>query len=183
MSVPPDPAPARPGALERIAEREVWLNGALIALVMSVALFALSRTVADPDLWGHVKFGGDIWRDGRIIQPDVYSYVTGDQLWFNHEWLAEVIFYAVFATFHAPGLIAFKTVVSLLIVGALYRHLCARGLGAGRAGVLVVLVTLLLVQSLGALRPQLFTLALFVALLLVLRAVEGGEVGGSGSCP
>jgi len=166
---------ARAAGLARIAGREIWLNASLVTVVMSVALFALSRTVADPDLWGHVKFGGDIWREGRIILPDPYSYVTGDQLWFNHEWLAEVIFYVAFALGQAPGLIAFKTAVSLVIVGAVYRHLCARGLDAGRAGGIVLLMTPMLVQSLGSVRPQLFTLLLFTALLLVLRAVEGGR--------
>ncbi len=175
--------PTPSGTLIGIAGREVWLNGAAVALVMSLALFALSRTVADPDLWGHVKFGGDIWRQGAVIQQDVYSYVTGDQTWFNHEWLAELAFYTIFASFHSLGLVAFKTALSALIVGAVYWHLCRRGLDAVRAGAVVLMVTPLLVQSLGALRPQVFTLALFVALLLVVRMAEEGAVRGLWAVP
>ncbi len=63
-----------------------------LCLLTSFGVYFFSRTVADPDLWGHVRFGQDILRTGRIIQRDSYSYRTGDQPWINHEWLSEVIF-------------------------------------------------------------------------------------------
>ena len=49
----------------------------LLALVGGVLLFSLARSVADPDLWGHVLFGGDLIRTGRIVRPDPYSYLSG----------------------------------------------------------------------------------------------------------
>jgi hypothetical protein len=153
-----------------------WSSAGTIVLVMSVALYALSRTVADLDLWGHIKFGEHIWRTGRAIQPDPYSYVTGGQTWFNHEWLAEVIFYQVFSLFGVPGLVAFKTGVSLLILALVYRHLCRQGLSAGHAGVVVLFVAIMLVQGLGIVHPKLFTYLLFLLLLLLIHAAEHGRV-------
>ena len=75
-----DPSPGRP-------ER------ALLALGGGVLCFALAKTIADPDLWGHVLFGGDLIRTGRVVRPDPYSYLTAGQPWINHEWLAEALFY------------------------------------------------------------------------------------------
>ena len=57
----------------------------LLALVGGVLLFSLARSVVDPDLWGHVRFGADLIRTGRIVRPDPYSYLSGGTSWFNHE--------------------------------------------------------------------------------------------------
>jgi hypothetical protein len=173
----PDTDPARP------TPGPAWPDLGVIALVMSAALYALSRTVADVDLWGHVKFGEDIWRTGRVIQPDTYSYLTGGQAWINHEWLAEVTFYRIFSSFGAPGLIAFKSGVGLLIVGLVYRHLCRWGLSAARAGVVVLLVAIMLIHGLGTVRPQLFTYLFFLLLLLLIHAAEHGRVRWLWACP
>jgi hypothetical protein len=95
-----------------------------LGLALLAALF--SRTVADPDLWGHLKFGLDFLDTGRVIRPDPYSYVTGDQLWYNHEWLAEAIFALVYRLAGAPGLIWFKLLtavaIGLIIYAALRRR-------------------------------------------------------------
>jgi len=173
----PDTDPARP------TPGPAWPDLGVIALVMSAALYALSRTVADVDLWGHVKFGEDIWRTGRVIQPDTYSYLTGGQAWINHEWLAEVTFYRIFSSFGAPGLIAFKSGVGLLIVGLVYRHLCRWGLSAARAGVVVLLVAIMLIHGLGTVRPQLFTYLFFLLLLLLIHAAEHGRLRWLWFCP
>ena len=57
-----------------------------------MALFRLIPTEADPDLWGHLRFGLDTVAAGRIVRTDIYSYLSGrHQPWINHEWLAEAI--------------------------------------------------------------------------------------------
>ena len=48
-------------------------------------LVVISFTTADPDLWGHVRFGLDILRDANIHQVDAYSFAS-DRAWVNHEW-------------------------------------------------------------------------------------------------
>ena len=54
-----------------------------------VLLAAVTYTSTDPDLWGNVRFGLDILRDGSIPHTDAYSF-TSDHVWVNHEWLSEV---------------------------------------------------------------------------------------------
>ena len=45
-----------------------------------MALFRLIPTEADPDLWGHLRFGLDTLSTGLIVRADIYSYLSGDQL-------------------------------------------------------------------------------------------------------
>ena len=79
----------------------------VVALVMSAATYGASLTIADPDLWGHVRFGLDILETGRIVHADPYSYLTGEQPWINHEWLAEVVFYLLYRAGGFPLLTLF----------------------------------------------------------------------------
>jgi hypothetical protein len=153
-----------------------WLTLSVVCLVMSVIANRLSQTVADPDLWGHVKFGRDIWESGQIIQQDTYSYLTGDQAWINHEWLAEVIFALLFGLGGAEALILFKTGMGVLTVGLLYWNLRRQGLSALRGGIVVMVVTALLSVGMFTIRPQVFTYLLFVVTLLLLNAADGGSL-------
>src|SRR5437867_9527695 len=49
---------------------------ALGMLVGGLVVYRLAETIADPDLWGHVVFGKQILATRRIVQPDLYSYIT-----------------------------------------------------------------------------------------------------------
>lgn len=149
-----------------------WWNLAITGLVFAAALYLLSRTIADPDIWGHVLFGLDIIRDTSIPRTDPYSYLSGE--WINHEWASEVVFGALFGLAGPLGLILFKVAVSLTIAGLAFRELRREGLDPLRAGLLLVLVILLLLPGLYTVRPQLFTYLSFLILLLVLRDAEGG---------
>jgi len=153
----------------------MWLNCGVVCLGMSAVLYRLSLTVADPDLWGHVKFGKDIWQTGKIIQNDPYSYLTAGQVWINHEWLAELGFYMVFALGGAFALILFKTAMSLMIAGIIYRHLFRQGLSPIRAGIVLMLVTFMLIPGLITVRPQMFTYLFFLLLLLAIHGIEHGR--------
>lgn len=75
---------------ETFQSQTLWTIGTLILVISAFALLS-SITVADADLWGHVRFGLDTLQAGTIIQVDPYSYVTTGQRWINHEWLAEMV--------------------------------------------------------------------------------------------
>ena len=62
-----------------------WREGAVVFLVLSLALYRFTTTVADPDLWGHIKFGEAVWQAGRVTLPDPFSYLTHGRLWIDHE--------------------------------------------------------------------------------------------------
>ena len=148
---------------------------AVAALLLAIGCFRLSETLADPDLWGHVRFGQDTLQAGTIIHQDPYSYLTQGGSWINHEWLAEVLFALAFDTAGTPGLIALKVLAGLAILGLCYGHLVRQPLDPLRAAMLSLPLILLLLPGLGCVRPQLFTCLLFTLTLLIIEAADRGE--------
>jgi len=136
-----------------------------------VALFA--RTVADPDLWGHLRFGQDLLRTGQVIRPDPYSYMTGDQMWIKHEWLAEGIFALTYRAAGSQGLIGLKLLAALSICGLIYACLRDLHLAPLRAWILVLLGTIPIYLGLATVRPHLFTYICFALLFMLWQAERG----------
>jgi len=143
----------------------------LLRLAIATGLFfAISRTWVDPDLWGHLRFGQDIL-SGGVPKLDTYSF-TSDIPWINHEWLSEVVMYVAWAMAGAAGLIALKTIVVLItlaFVAVIIRTEVADSL----------LYDLLMFVAIAGIwiriyvvRPQMFSLLLFAALLWLLRSAE-----------
>jgi hypothetical protein len=89
-----------------------------VLLVYSSILYFFSFITADPDLWGHLMFGKEIWVSKGIPDVDVYSYTAFGAEWINHEWLAEVLMWLVFNAFGSPGLLIGKMIIGLITVSA-----------------------------------------------------------------
>ena len=157
------------------ARRILWQSLTMVAVVMSVALYRFSFTVADPDLWGHVKFGETIWNAGRVAIPDPFSYLTAGRLWLDHEWLSELIFYLVFAAAGPAGLIVMKALLGLGLMGVLYRHLGRQGLSDLRAGFLVLAAVHFFLMSLVTVRTLIFSYPLFLLVLALLHRMAHGR--------
>jgi hypothetical protein len=157
------------------AERPArWWTVSVVLFVLAALVFAFSRTWADPDIWGHLRFGQDLWETGHVIRADPYSYLTGDQRWVNHEWMAEAIFSRVFAAAGSSGLVWMKLLLSLLLTAWLYRRLVRQGLDVLPAGLLITSFSLLIVPGLTTVRPQLWSYLLFAVLLFSIDAAERG---------
>src|SRR5687768_10146322 len=75
-----------------------------------VLLAVVTYTRADPDLWGHLRFGLDILHDGALPARDPYSF-TADRPWINHEWAAEVLTAIAFRMAGPGGLVGLKVAV------------------------------------------------------------------------
>lgn len=153
----------------------VWNIGTVLVDFATLALI-LSRTIADPDLWGHLRFGLDIIQAGTVIQVDPYSYLTTGQRWINHEWLAEVLFALAWTAGRTVGLILLKMTVGFLTIGILYRHLRTMQIRPIRAKILLLFIGFSLVIGFSSLlRPQIFTFLFFALILLIIRRAETGE--------
>ena len=157
-------------------------NRGIILLVLAIVWFVSARTHADPDLWGHVRFGQDILANG-LSTSDPYSYVTGDQPWINHELLSEIFFGAAFSALGVPGLVGLKVGLILLTLGMSYRRLLRSGLHPLRAGQVLVIVLMLMSVGLWTLRPHLFTYLFFLVALLLIEAAEKGSKGAMWMLP
>ena len=148
---------------------------AVIALVMGLGLYQLARTFADPDIWGYIASGRFYHETGRIRQPEPFSYVTAGHEWLNFEWLFSLLAFRIFAAVGPPGLIVLKVAIGLAVAGIVYRFLCRQGLPSPRAGILVLIVIQFLVPYFLIVRPHLITYGFFVAVLLLLHALDQGD--------
>lgn len=149
-------------------------NKALVVLVLAIVCFIAARTHADPDLWGHVRFGQDMLANG-IHNTDPYSYLSGDRPWINHELLAEILFGAAFNAYGAPGLVLLKVSLVLITVGLLFRRLLSQRLHALRAGIVIIVVLMLMSVGIWTIRPQLLTYVFFLLTVLFIDAAEKGR--------
>lgn len=154
------------------ANDQRFAGGLVRAAGVAALLVVIIQTTADQDLWGHVRFGQDIIAAGQLPTVDGYSF-TSDRAWINHEWLAEVIMAAAYAAGGASGLVALKTLLAigaLVLVTVLLRQRVPEG---WRRALLVAFTLLVGVAPLtGTMRPQVFPLFLFVAVLAVIATAE-----------
>ncbi|MGH9408161.1 MAG: hypothetical protein ACRD1V_01755, partial [Vicinamibacterales bacterium] len=148
----------------------VVLRSALI-----LALFAgITRTVVDPDLWGHLRFGGDILARG-LPRLDPYSF-TSDIPWVNHEWLAEVVMNLAWKAGGTAGLILLKLAAAAIALSFVALILTRDDDLHGIARDLPCYAALIgMWQRVFVVRPQIFSVALFATLLWILRSAERGR--------
>ena len=132
--------------------------------VYSSGFYFFSFMTADPDLWGHIKFGKDLWTAKVFQSVDIYSYTAAGSQWINHEWLSELMMYFAYSLLGSSGLLFGKLLIGFTIISFLSRisfHRKCEPLAYG-----VVFILSVFVMSPGfMIRPQLLTF-LFVAVFL-----------------
>jgi hypothetical protein len=141
--------------------------------VGAVAILVLTTTYADPDLWGHVRFGLDIVTSRAIHTEDPYSF-TSDRPWINHEWLAEAAMALAYRAGGSIGLVVLRIALVAAAWMVVWRSLRRRssGWGADPILLLVIVGTAWVTVSV---RPQLFSVLLFSLLLASILRVEQGS--------
>ena len=137
-------------------------TGVGIALVIWIA----AQTRTDVDIWGHVRFGLDILDDGAIHEVDPYSF-TSDRPWVNHEWLSEVVFALAWRAGGTPGLILVKLACTFGALALMAGALKESGV-VGHARLMLLGLTLVgMLPRTAQIRPQMFSVVLFAALIRV----------------
>lgn len=139
------------------------MRAALCAVLVAVA----THTRADQDLFGNIRFGGDVIAARSAVLVDTYSF-TGTGTFTNHEWLFEALAYLAFSGFGTGGLMALKIALIAVMVLAVSRALHLAGVASFDADVLVAIVVVATFPQTNQVRAQLFSLALFACVLLVL---------------
>jgi hypothetical protein len=66
-----------------------------IVLILGLFLMTL-RPIADPDFWWHLRTGQLILQTHAIPHSDPFSYTMVGKPWITHEWLSEILMYALF---------------------------------------------------------------------------------------
>jgi hypothetical protein len=142
--------------------------------VLSVLLIVISQTRVDPDLWGHITFGGDTAEARGIVRVDRYSF-TSDIPWTNHEWLSEVVIWSAWAAAGTIGLVLLKLALLSTSLGVVLTSLHRSLYSAPALELTMLFFAFGTRRQAATVRPQLFSLALFALLLLVLRRADSGR--------
>src|SRR5215472_10032385 len=105
-----------------LASRISRLNPShLFALILFFGLLAMTaRSAVDPDLWWHLRTGQWIMQTGHVPRTDPFSFTRAGSPWISHEWLSEVIFFAIWKLAGPSGLIVFASIVTTLGLMILY---------------------------------------------------------------
>jgi hypothetical protein len=144
--------------MEGTASRLEWLTFQRLATALLFLAIGLGACFAPAqnDTWWQLRTGQDIWNTRSIDLSDHFSHTASGAYWPNHEWLSQVLFYAIY---RIGGLRLVTAVIASLIVGA---WIVIWRLSPGDKGLRLVLVALALVPSSSAwsLRPQVLTLFL-----------------------
>ena len=144
-----------------------WLHTErLMTAVLIVCLFVMAvRPITDPDFWWHLRTGQLIWESKSIPRQDVFSYTVAGQPWITHEWLTEVILYAVYAFVGQGGLILLFA--GIIAVAFVLSYLQCEG-RPYLASFVVVLAAISSAVTWGV-RPQMLSLLLSAVFLYVLQ--------------
>ncbi len=146
----------------------------LIRLALAVVLFGLiSHTLADPDLWGHVWFGGETLSTWNLPRSHSNSF-TADRPWINHGWLADCVIYVAYAIGGGPGLVVLKMTVVLLMLAVVWNALTREQVDTASRDLLMALVVIGTFQQAHHVRPQIFSVASFAFMLAIL--IKDGPV-------
>src|SRR5947207_3380648 len=134
-------------------------------VIWSVLLVTLSFTNADPDLWGHVRFGLDTLALGRIPTTDPYSF-TSDKPWVNHEWASEVVMALAYRGGGAWGLSTLKFGLLLVTFALVVCELARRGVPQVPQDLFTSALAICSLAIVKTVRPQLFSLLSFTYLVI-----------------
>lgn len=138
------------------------------AVVLAIGFMAkvLVPHFEDPDFYWHIKTGEYLLSSWPLPASDVFTYTHSGNPWVLSEWLAQIVFYLVFA---ATGYFGTAVLVAALcaLCGWLTYLSCRRQLDNPVHAIIVALVCSLFFVT-AAPRPQLFTFIFFAATLFVL---------------
>ena len=137
-------------------------------------LVVVTNTSADPDLWGHLRFGLDMLASKSIHAADLYSF-TADRTWINHEWLSELLMGIGYTGLGALGLNLLKLGV-VAVVGGIALVIARQEHASPIACDVYVALTVVATYSrTQVVRPQMFSVAIFCAMLYLLRETGRGR--------
>ena len=144
----------------------VILEISALLLVLCAAFHLFAYVSADPDLWGHLKFGQAHWESGLLSKTDIYSFTAFGRKWINHEWLTELIFYLLFNTFKDAGLLFGKLFVGLAVVSVMLVT-CRVRRSSPVITACVMMASVWAMKPGFMIRPQLFSFLFFSIYLLL----------------
>ena len=91
-----------------------------IPILFLLILFSI-RPITMGDIGLHLKSGQLMWEQKQILQADPFSYTVPGTQWINHQWLAQLITYALYALGGYTALIMSSVLIMLCTFLILYK--------------------------------------------------------------
>lgn len=152
-----------------------------IILPVSLALFVLSaffflHKVGGSDLFWQLKIGELISKTYTIPYIDVFSYTAAGEIWINHEWLSEVVFYLVYSFAGFGALSVFSFVLGLILSLVLFFSFSKLSDSISLSLALTFFVIFIGAPRFQQLRPELFGFIFFgILLIIIITAYQDRE--------
>ncbi len=144
-----------------------------VAGILSAALILSFGPITDSDLWWHLATGRYIIENREIPVEDFYSYTNAGIKWIDHEWLSQIIFYAIYDRMGLSGVVLLKAMLAIIGLGLLYKRSL---LLSGNFFALASLATATeLSRGAWVERPMMFTFAFLSLTLFFLESHAKGQ--------
>ena len=159
---------------KRAAARLAWpvltFDRLVVALTVLGLLAMAARVAVDSDTWWHLRAGAWMLAERRILTYDAFSHTFAGQPWEYPAWLSQVALFFIFDQLSFAGL---NLLTALCVTAAFCLVFAAT---PGRLGVRVAAVLLGAIASsvFWSARPQILSLVLSAAFLLVLQRFRQG---------
>jgi hypothetical protein len=81
-------------ARKAIVLRKICSFPVLLALVLAGSIFVFdSGSIADPDIWWHLRNAEVLVQSHSVVHHDFYSFTAAGSQWINEAWLSELAYY------------------------------------------------------------------------------------------
>ena len=144
-----------------------WLDLRRLGFAAIFLSFLMLLQLIDPDYFWHLRTGQYLFEHGILPSGDIFSYTHPGRPWILHEWLFELVLYAIYQPLGEFGV---KLLVSALATAALMVSYGTANkiLGKPYVAFVIALVFFVLIKIGVSPRPQLLTFLFFALYLRVL---------------
>jgi len=170
--------PGQASTREYGSRRRPWSKvlgfSTLLSGVLATFVYLLAgHTIADPDIWWHLRNAEHLIGAGEMVRHDFYSFTAAGAGWINHEWLGELPFYFAWRWLGFRGLyLVVLLLAEAIILGVFY--LSRSVSGSVKAAFLATWIAAWLATVSLAPRPLLFGWLFLAIELAVLTKFSAG---------
>jgi hypothetical protein len=112
-------SPALPVATLRTVWRRIFSFPALLAMSLGASIFVFdSGSIADPDIWWHLRNAEIFVQTHSVVHRDLYSFTASGARWINEAWLGELPYYFAWQWLGIRGIyLVMLAEVELILLG------------------------------------------------------------------
>ena len=148
------------------ARTRIDLTNLIVLLAAGLLFLSYGYTeMAGADMWWHIAAGRELVQTGTLWMVDDWSFTAHGKDWLNHEWLADLLYYAWVSAWGVESLVYWKWLVLVATFGALLLAL-TRASGSAMAALICTGFALATAAPFLDVRPHLYSLLGFSLLLL-----------------